>query len=192
MAYAPATPFPKGRGDSIRSADWNEAMNELIRLETAKFDKTGGTISGNLTVTGTISGTLANNIVTTAKIADGNVTSQKLAAGAIAGDRIADAAVGTVKLDGFLAYNGAFSIAGSGTTLIGLPGEFLDSNPTFFTPLVFAHGTVNDSYITWDHRYYTYDTGAGRFFSSPYLQFTNLRSVTTQIQVKIWALRGLG
>jgi hypothetical protein len=190
MAYAPATPFPKGRGDSIRSADWNEAMNELIRLETAKFDKTGGTVSGNLTVTGTISGTLANNIVTTAKIADGNVTSQKLAAGGISGDRLANASVGTVKLDAIEVYNGSISIGANSTYLIGFVGEFLDSNPRFFQLLVFSHGTVHDSYVTWDLRYYTYDSGGGRLFSTPYLQFTNLRAAVTQVHCRVWALRG--
>ncbi|GAB3436813.1 hypothetical protein [Flindersiella endophytica] len=200
MAYAPANPYPKGRGDSIRSADWNEAINELIRLENDKFNKSGGTVSGNLTVTGTISGTLANNIVgpnqiaanavTTAKIADGNVTTAELAVGSVTTDRIADAAVGTVKLDGFLAYNGALSIAGSGTALVGFAGEFLDSNPRFYNLLAFPHGTVNDSYITWSFQYYTYEAQVGRFFSSPYLLLTNLRSAATQIHLRVWALRG--
>lgn len=190
MAYAPATPYPKGRGDSIRSADWNEAINELIRLETDKFNRSGGTVSGNLTVTGTISGTLANNIVGTNQIAANAVTSAKIASGAITGDRLADASLSVAKLEGFLAYDGSLSIGGSSTSLIGLSGEFLDSNPRFFQPLVFPNGMVNDSYFSWTFHYYTYDTGGGRLFTLPYILFTNLRSVTTQIHVRVWSLRG--
>ena len=33
MAYQPKPPFPKSRGDAIRPGDWNEAVNEVVRLD---------------------------------------------------------------------------------------------------------------------------------------------------------------
>lgn len=50
MAFAPT---PKAPGNPIRSADWNELVNETKRLETAKFDVAGGTI-GPVTVQGRV------------------------------------------------------------------------------------------------------------------------------------------
>ncbi len=45
----PFTPQTKQPGDLIKSQDWNEAMQEIARLETAKVNRTGGdTIGGTL------------------------------------------------------------------------------------------------------------------------------------------------
>jgi hypothetical protein len=52
MPITPAAPFPKSSGDAIRSQDWNQAVNEVIRLDNAKLNRTGGPITGNLTVSG--------------------------------------------------------------------------------------------------------------------------------------------
>ena len=53
MPFTPAPPFPKSSGDNIRSTDWNELIAELIRLDTAKTNRTGGdTFSGPLTIGG--------------------------------------------------------------------------------------------------------------------------------------------
>lgn len=114
MAYTPATPYPKGRGDAIRSADWNEAVNELIRLENEKFNRTGGTVSGNLTVTGTVSGTLANNIVGNNQIAANAVTNQKIADLNVTTGKIADLGVTTGKIADLNVTTG--KIADSGVT----------------------------------------------------------------------------
>lgn len=51
MAFAPT---PKNPGDLIRSQDWNEAIDEVVRLESAKLDLAGGTVSGSLRVTGSL------------------------------------------------------------------------------------------------------------------------------------------
>ena len=50
MPITPAVPFPKGRGDTVRSADWNQTVQEVIRLDGAKLDLTGGEIAGGLVV----------------------------------------------------------------------------------------------------------------------------------------------
>jgi hypothetical protein len=51
MPITPDQPFPKKQGDNIRSKDWNDAVNELIRLDTAKLTlASGGALSGPLSV----------------------------------------------------------------------------------------------------------------------------------------------
>ncbi|MFZ6028598.1 MAG: hypothetical protein ACOYYS_12850 [Chloroflexota bacterium] len=49
MAY---THVDKSSGQLIRSADWNDMGHELVRLETAKVNRSGDTIGGDLKVTG--------------------------------------------------------------------------------------------------------------------------------------------
>ncbi|HEY0735981.1 MAG TPA: tail fiber domain-containing protein [Herpetosiphonaceae bacterium] len=44
----------KGPGDLLRSSDWNELLAEAKRLDSAKFDKSGGNLSGNLSVSGAL------------------------------------------------------------------------------------------------------------------------------------------
>lgn len=60
MPITPTPPYPKSPGDSIRSQDWNQAVDEVIRLDNEKVDRAGDTIAGNLSVTGnlTVVGTL--------------------------------------------------------------------------------------------------------------------------------------
>jgi|SRR5215216_1219700 hypothetical protein len=50
MVLTPDQPFPKTRGHVIRSKDWNDAIVEVQRLDTAKVNKSGDTITGSLTV----------------------------------------------------------------------------------------------------------------------------------------------
>ncbi|HKQ72638.1 MAG TPA: hypothetical protein VJ810_02845 [Blastocatellia bacterium] len=54
MPFIPDPPFPKSSGDNIRSKDWNDVVKELQRLDTAKLDKTGGPITGPLSVSGAL------------------------------------------------------------------------------------------------------------------------------------------
>jgi hypothetical protein len=54
MVLTPDPPFPKSQGDNIRSKDWNDAVNEVRRLDTDKLDKLGGRITGPLNVDGRI------------------------------------------------------------------------------------------------------------------------------------------
>lgn len=52
----PFAPQSKVSGDLIRSADWNEAMTEIVRLDSAKLNITGGNISGPLAIGSGIAG----------------------------------------------------------------------------------------------------------------------------------------
>src|SRR5918995_5648054 len=52
MAFTPESPFPKARGHVIRSKDWNDAITEVQRLDTAKVNRTGDAITGGLTIGG--------------------------------------------------------------------------------------------------------------------------------------------
>jgi hypothetical protein len=54
MAFAPDSPFPKTRGHVIKSKDWNDAITEVQRLDTAKVNKTGDSITGPLTISGNV------------------------------------------------------------------------------------------------------------------------------------------
>lgn len=54
MPLAPDPPFPKSQGNSIRSKDWNDAVNEVIRLDSAKLNRSGDAITGMLTVSGNL------------------------------------------------------------------------------------------------------------------------------------------
>ena len=50
MAFEPQPPFPKSRGDSIRSGDWNDLIGEVQRIDTDKVDRAGDRITGALSV----------------------------------------------------------------------------------------------------------------------------------------------
>ena len=52
MPFTPEPPFPKSRGDTIRSLDWNNLINEVIRLDTDKVNKAGDAMTGPLSVSG--------------------------------------------------------------------------------------------------------------------------------------------
>jgi hypothetical protein len=52
MAFTPDSPFPKSRGHVIKSKDWNDAITEVQRLDTAKVNKSGDGITGSLTIGG--------------------------------------------------------------------------------------------------------------------------------------------
>lgn len=54
MVFAPDQPFPKTRGHVIRSKDWNDAVTELQRLDSAKINKAGDNVTGPLTIAGNV------------------------------------------------------------------------------------------------------------------------------------------
>lgn len=54
MAFTPDTPFPKSRGHVIKSKDWNDAITEIQRLDPAKVNKSGDSITGSLTIAGNV------------------------------------------------------------------------------------------------------------------------------------------
>jgi hypothetical protein len=54
MPFTPDPPIEKTSGHVIRSKDWNDMVKEIQRLDTAKLDKTGGPITGPLSVSGAL------------------------------------------------------------------------------------------------------------------------------------------
>jgi hypothetical protein len=52
MPITPDAPFPKGTGDIIRSKDWNDLVQEAIRLDNAKVNRAGDAITGTLAISG--------------------------------------------------------------------------------------------------------------------------------------------
>jgi hypothetical protein len=54
MVFAPDPPYPKSQGDPLLSADWNAAIDEVLRLEGDKVNRAGDTIMGPLTVAGNV------------------------------------------------------------------------------------------------------------------------------------------
>ena len=54
MPITPDLPFPKSAGDTIRSKDWNDLVNETRRLDIAKVDRAGDAITGPLSVAGAL------------------------------------------------------------------------------------------------------------------------------------------
>lgn len=54
MAFTPDSPFPKSRGHVIKSKDWNDAITEVQRLDTAKVNKSGDNVTGSLTIAGNL------------------------------------------------------------------------------------------------------------------------------------------
>jgi hypothetical protein len=193
MAYTPATPYPKGRGDAIRSADWNEAVNELLRLENEKFNRAGGTVTGNLTVNGTISGTLANNIVTNTKIADnsvtntklagGSVTSDKIAAGAISGDHLPNNKLSIAKLEGFLMADMTFTLPATATHGFNIATETITAGSRGYEIFVFAYSPTSGCYFSYEPRVWTSGTQLNRW-----LHFTNHNTIATEVRMKVYGI----
>lgn len=50
MPITPAPPYPKATGQTIRAADWNQTVDEVIRLDNSKVNRAGDRITGSLTV----------------------------------------------------------------------------------------------------------------------------------------------
>ena len=51
MAFSPDLPFPKTPGNPIMAKDWNDAIGEVQRLDTAKLGRVAAeTMAGPLTI----------------------------------------------------------------------------------------------------------------------------------------------
>lgn len=193
MPFQPDPPFPKTRGNAIRAEDWNEAVSEVVRLDQAKLDKAGGTVSGNLVVTGTfssgtISGTLAANTVGTAPLAANAVTSAKLAPGAVNSSHIAPRSIGLPQLSGFLLFDFGF------TTTEDLPSqniavvldEDIEGDLRGYQLLIFAYSFTVNAEFTFTVKY-------------NYLNFRPQQTVVVNhggraigVRCRIYGLRGFG
>lgn len=71
MPIVPDLPFPKVRGHVIRSKDWNDIVAEVQRLDTAKVNRVGDTMTGPLSVTAAL--TAASATVAGALSVGGNL-----------------------------------------------------------------------------------------------------------------------
>jgi hypothetical protein len=54
MTLKPQPPFPKSRGDTVRSTDWNDLVTEVVNLDDVKVNRAGDTMTGPLTVAGAL------------------------------------------------------------------------------------------------------------------------------------------
>jgi len=217
MAYQPDAPFPKGRGNAIRSKDWNEAVNEVVRLDQAKLNQTGGTVSGNLAVTGNvavtgnlsgrISGTLAGgtvgrdqltpDAVTSEKLADGSVTNSKLAAGSVTAVKVQNGTVFPEKLLGsFFLRNASFTLgSGVGTALeVQLTADPVPDGPTpFVFPMMFVSSTTAGAGFSWSHFYTRFlDFDTFQYVGSHRVRFVQMQGGPTEIRLTAFAFRWFG
>ncbi len=119
MPITPAPPFPKGPGDQLRSGDWNQVVNEVIRLDNAKLNLTGGTVSGPLTITGNAS-TGGNAVVTGSCTVNGNLSTG--GALTVAGSTAMNGGAGIGNLGG--ARQSTLHVAGGIWDTVGTEGDF--------------------------------------------------------------------
>lgn len=161
MPLQPDQPYPKTRGDAIRAEDWNETVAEVVRLEQAKLNQAGGTVSGNLTVTGTfsagtIAGDLAARSVTSEKIANGAVTGDKIAVGAVNGGKIFPGSIGTPQLAGAMLFDFTFTTVDVLATqnIAAIVDEDAEGNPRGSQLLIFAYtNSIADVTFTVKYNY---------------------------------------
>lgn len=114
MAFAPT---PKAPGNPIRSADWNELVDEVERLEDDKLDTTGGT-TGPVTVQGDLGAT------TLAVTGQGSVGGTLEVDGATT-LKAATSVTGNVSVTGNASMTGTVSASGAAT--FGAGGSFAGS-----------------------------------------------------------------
>ena len=157
MAYNPPTKNP---GDTILSADWNAANAEVKRLETAKLDHAGGTITGDLTVTGTLNApkVTAGSIPISGLISKRYAVPLNLPAGQT------------------MTFSDAFDYADSGV------GTFLLYFPVLTTPG--SKITTALTYVT------ATEPGGTRTIVTPTLSYTNTGNATLTGTLIIYAVKG--
>jgi hypothetical protein len=105
MALNPDQPFPKKQGDNIRSKDWNDAVTEIQRLDTAKLNLTGGDLTGPLNVSGNF------------KLAVGKTARYELGTGS----KLSLGGNGTFEIDAPGVGGGRLIVSESGNVGIGTP-----------------------------------------------------------------------
>lgn len=142
----PFSPTPKKAGDPLQSGDWNDHINETVRLGSAKVDRAGDTITGDLTISGALCVDATNqnkgNIVLNTPfpglrfgpVASGEgIASQRTTSGNPAADNI-------YGLDFYSNFIKRLSITNNGNIGIGRP------NPVF--PLHFPD-SLGDKIVLW-------------------------------------------
>ena len=107
MPFTPDPPFPKQQGHTVRSEDWNDAMNAIAELFN-KFNPTSGhRHTGAPEDAPPIQQAgIADNAVTESKIANLAVSTAKLLDGAVNTAKLGNLAVSTAKIqDGAVTFN---------------------------------------------------------------------------------------
>jgi hypothetical protein len=124
MTLTPQPPFPKTVADKLRSADWNDINDELVRLERDRVDRATARVDGPLTVKDLTVTTAAVNVP------DGSLPGSSLRAGSLPATVLADNALGSATVRDLqgekMPLNG---VPGSKLALQSLPGtKFTDSS----------------------------------------------------------------
>jgi hypothetical protein len=196
VAYQPKPPFPKSRGDAIRPGDWNEAVSEVVRLEQAKLNQSGGTVggnlavSGNLSATGTISGTLAINSVGNAQLAANAVTANKIANGAITMDKLFGEVYQrnvTFTLSGGIGSSVFFQLS---KDILPRTVNGIQPAPAVF-PVFFLTSNSPGIFLSYNHYFQTVaeDEFATVFSASHYIKVSNESGNTAQIFLTCYVFR---
>jgi hypothetical protein len=191
MPLRPDQPFPKTRGNPIRAKDWNDAVTEVIRLDGAKLNQTGGTVGGNLAVTGnlsggTITGNLGANTVGSGQLATGAVSTDKIATGAVTASKLAPASVGLTQLNGFLLFDFGFTTSEElpSQNIVVVFDEDIEGDIRGYQLFVFAYSFTVNAEFTFTVKY-------------NYLNFRTQQTVVVnhgfrvlQARCRIFGLRG--
>src|SRR4051794_27740562 len=100
MALTPQPPFPRPREDTMRSGGWTQGasspvIDEVIRLDDSKVNRSGDTVSG----------TLPGD-----KLKDGSLPPGKIADGSLPGAKLQDDSINGSKLR-FTSQSGSSTVA---------------------------------------------------------------------------------
>jgi hypothetical protein len=208
MAITPQSPFPKSRGDTVRSTDWNQAVNEVIRLDNAKVNRGGDTVTGALTVNGgivipdgSLSGAkLANDSTPGAKLQDGTLPSSKLADNSLPGSKLsdnstpggklADASVAATKLN-MLTWSGTTTVAGGQETTWSFNQRPTGAAPPRVHPvaqvtnMVFPQGSTPPTVVINEFVYQSFFVPASNQISD-FVRWTNPTTLTVTLHWTIY------
>lgn len=136
MPLNPDQPFPKKQGDNIRSKDWNDAVTEIQRLDTAKLNLTGGDLNGPLNVSGNfklaVGKTARYELGTGSKLSLGGNGTFEIDAPGVVGGRLmvsesgnvgigtADPSAGRLVIEGVTSWDNGLVLQGDTPNGVGL------------------------------------------------------------------------